>query len=117
MHGRCADRSLAVHPVPSENIPGRPLVVGLGQELQQHQTIYVLIDTGARLDSGGNSFVSLADSDSNFAVAEQVIDPKGTVTFRIGESWYHDDPCGFVPCVRAACEGECLFDWPRPLTD
>ena len=67
---------------PSENIPGRPSVVVLGPELQQHQTIYVRIETGARLDSGGNSFVSLADSDSNFAVAEQVIVPKCTVTFQ-----------------------------------
>ena len=66
------DNSLAVHPVPSENIPGRPLVVVMGLELQQHHTKNVLVDTGARLDYGGNSLVSLADSDFNFAVAEEV---------------------------------------------
>ena len=55
----------------------------VGPELQQHQTIYVLIDTGARLDSRGNSLV--ADSDPNFAVAEQVIVPKGTMTFQESE--------------------------------
>ena len=85
MPGRHEDSSLAVHPVPSENIPGRPLVVVLGPGLQQRQTKNVLIDTGARLDSGGNSFVSLADSDPNFAVTEQGIVPTGTVTFQEGE--------------------------------
>ena len=84
MLGWYADGSLAVHPVPSENIPGRPLVVVLGPELPRHQTIYVLIDTGARLDSGCNSLVSRADSDSDVAVAEQAIGPKGTVTFQEG---------------------------------
>ena len=84
MPGRCADGSLAVHPVTSENTPGRPWVVG-PRELEQNQTIYVLIDTGAELDSSDNSPASLADSDSNFAVAEQVVVPKGTVTFRVGE--------------------------------
>ena len=43
-----------------------------------------LIDTGARLGSGGNSLVSLADSDSDIAVAEHIV-PKGTVTFQEGE--------------------------------
>ena len=37
------------------------------------------------MDSSGNSLVGLVDSDSNVAVAEQVIFPKGTVTFRVGE--------------------------------
>ena len=41
MPGWFADSSLA-DPVPSEHIPGRLLVVVLGPELQQHQTIYVL---------------------------------------------------------------------------
>ena len=37
------------------------------------------------MGSGGNSLVSLADSDSDIAVAEKVIVPKGTVTFQEGE--------------------------------
>ena len=70
MPGRCADGSVAVHPVTSENIPGRPLVVVLAPELQQNQTIHVLIGTGPGLDSSGSSLVSPVDSDSNSAVAE-----------------------------------------------
>ena len=37
------------------------------------------------MGSGGNSLVSLEDSDSDIAVAEQVIVPKGTVTLQEGE--------------------------------
>ena len=37
------------------------------------------------MGSGGNSLVSLADSDSDIAVVEQVFVPKGTVTFQEGE--------------------------------
>ena len=85
MHGQYADGSLAVHPVTSENIPGRTLVVVLTPELQQDQTVYVLIDAGSVLDSSGNSLAGLVNSDSNFAVAEQVIVPNGTVIFRAGE--------------------------------
>ena len=54
-----ADGSIAIHPVTSEDIPGRTLVVGLAPELQQNQTICVLIDTGAGLDSSGRSLVGL----------------------------------------------------------
>ena len=72
--------------VTSENIPGRTWVVVLAPELQQNQTVYVPIDTRAVLDSSGNSLVGLVDSDSNFAVADQIIFPKGTtVTFQVGE--------------------------------
>ena len=86
MHAWTVDGSLAVHPVTSENIPGRTWVVVLAPELQQNQTEYVLIDTGAVLDSSGNSLVGLVDSVSNFAVVEQLFVPKGTtVTFRVGE--------------------------------
>ena len=76
MHVQNEDGSLAVHPVTSENVPGVP-------ELQQKQTVCVLIDAGAVLSSSGNSLVGLVDSDSNFAVAEQVSVPDGTVTFRV----------------------------------
>ena len=49
----------AVHPVTSENIPGRTLVVVSAPELQKNQPMYVLIDAGSVLDSSGNSFVVL----------------------------------------------------------
>ena len=49
------------------------------------EPLFVPIDAGAGLDFGSNSLVNLADSDSNFAVAEQVFVPQGTVTFRVGE--------------------------------
>ena len=61
------------------------LVVVLAPELQQDQTVYVLIDAGSVLDSSGNSLADLVNSDSNFAVAEKVIVPNGTVTFRVCE--------------------------------
>ena len=73
MHGQYADGSLVVHPVISEDIPGRTLVVVLAPELQQDQTVYVLIDAGSVLDSSGNTLAGLVNSDSNFAVAEEVI--------------------------------------------
>ena len=68
MPGQDADGSIAVHPVTSEDIPGRTLVVGLAPELQQNQPMYVLIDTGGGVDSGSNSLRSLADNDPSFAV-------------------------------------------------
>ena len=67
MHGQYAD-GLAVHQVTSENISGRTLVVVLDQELYPHQTVYVLIDVGAVLDSSGNCFVGLVESDSNLTL-------------------------------------------------
>ena len=73
-----ADGRIAVHPVTTEDIPVRTLVVGLAPELQQNQTIHALIVAGAGLDSSDTSLVGLTDSDSNFAVAEQVIDPTGS---------------------------------------
>ena len=85
MHGQYADGSLVGHPVTSENIPGRTSVVVLAQEWQQDQTVFVLIDEGSVLDSSGNSLAGLVNSDSNFAAAEQVIVPNGTVSFRVGE--------------------------------
>ena len=53
--------------------------------LQQNQTIFVLVDTGAGLNSSCNSLGGLTDSDSKLVVGERVIDPKGTGTFRTGE--------------------------------
>ena len=80
-----ADCSIAVHPVTSEDISGRTLIVVWALELQQNPTEYVLIDGGVLLDSSGNSLVGLVYSDSNFVVTEPVIVPKGTLTFRVGE--------------------------------
>ena len=68
--GQDADGSIAVHPVTSEDIPGRTLIVVWAPELQQCPMVYVLIDAGAVLDSSGNSLVGLVDSDSNFVVTE-----------------------------------------------
>ena len=70
MPGQDADGSIAVHPVTSEDIPGRTLIVVWAPELQQSPMVYVLIDAGAVLDSSGNSLVGLVDSDSNFVVTE-----------------------------------------------
>ena len=75
-----------VRPATSENIPGRTLVVLLALELQQDQTVYVLVDAGSVLDSSGNSLAGTVNSDSNFAVEEQVIVPNGTVTLPVGEA-------------------------------
>ena len=47
---------------------------------------FFLIDARAVLDYSGNPFVGLAGRDVNFAVAEQVIVPNGTVTFPAGEA-------------------------------
>ena len=58
----------------------------LDQELHPNQTAFFLIDARAVLDSSGNPFVGLAGRDVNFAVAEQVIVPNGTVTFPDGEA-------------------------------
>ena len=85
LHGQYADGSLVVHPVTSENIPGRTLVVVLAPELQQDQTVYVLSDAGSVLDSSAQFPRGLVNSDSNFAVAERVLVPNGTVTFPVGE--------------------------------
>ena len=57
------------------------MVVVLDQKLHPNQTVYVLVDARAVLDSSGKPFVVLAGSDFNFAVAEQVTVPKDTVTF------------------------------------
>ena len=81
-----ADGSFAVHPVISENVSWRTLVVVLDQELHPNQTVYVLFDARAVLDSSGKPFVNLAGSDFKFAVAEQVIVPNGTVTFPAGKA-------------------------------
>ena len=85
MHGQHADGRLVVHPVTSENIAGRTLVVVLAPKLQKNQTVYALVDEGSVLDSSGNSLAGLVNSDSNVAVAEEVFVPNGTVTFPAGE--------------------------------
>ena len=54
MHGQYAEGTLTVHPVTSENIPGRTLVVLLAPKLQQDYTVHVLIGAGSVLDSSGN---------------------------------------------------------------
>ena len=109
-HGQHADRSPTVHPVTSEHIPGRTLVVVLAPDMQQNQTIYVHIDTGAGLDSSGNSLVGLTDMDSNFAVAEKVVDPKGTGSFWIGEiSITTTLVISFLVSVPLARENACLI--------
>ena len=54
--GQDADGSIAVHPVTSEDIPGRTLIVVWALELQQSPV----------LDSSGNSLVGLVNSDSIF---------------------------------------------------
>ena len=76
----------SVHPVTPENVSWRTLVVVLDQELHPNQTVCVLNDARAVLDSSGNPFVGLAGSGFNFAVAEQFIVPNGTVTFPAGEA-------------------------------
>ena len=48
--------------------------------------VHSLLHARAVLDSSGNPFVGLAGRDVNFAVAEQVIVPNGTVTFLAGEA-------------------------------
>ena len=59
----------------------------LDQELYPNQTVYVLVDARAVLDSSGNPFAGLAGSDFKFAVAEQVFVPSDTdVTFPAGEA-------------------------------
>ena len=85
-HAEYADGSFAVCPAASENVSWRTLVVVLDQELHPNQTVYILIDARAVLDSSSNPFVGLAGRDVNFAVAEQVIVPNGTVTFLAGEA-------------------------------
>ena len=72
-HAENADGSFAVHPVTSENVSWRFLVVVSDQELHPNQIEYILIDARTVLDSSGNPFVGLAGRDVNFAVAEQVI--------------------------------------------
>ena len=69
------DGNFTVHPVSSENVSWRTLVVVLDQELHPNQTVYVLIDARAVLDSSGKPFVGLAGIDFNLAVAEQVVVP------------------------------------------
>ena len=68
-HAENADGSSAVHRVISEIVSRRILVVVLDQELRPNQTVYVLIDARAVLDSSGKPFVGLAGSDFNFALA------------------------------------------------
>ena len=92
-----ADGSFAVHPVISENVSRRMLVVLLDQELHPNQNVYVLTDARAVLDSSGKPFVGLAASDINCAVAEQVIIPNDTVTFLPSEG-----PCSLL-ARNASC--------------
>ena len=82
-HAKYADGSFAVHPVTSENVSWRTLVVVLDQELHPNQTVHILIDARAVRDSSGNPFVGLAGRDVNFVVAEQVIVPNGSVAFQV----------------------------------
>ena len=72
----------AIHPVTSENVSWRTLVVVLDQELHPNQSG----QARAVRDSSGNPFVGLAGSDVNLAVAEQVIVPNGTVTLPAGDA-------------------------------
>ena len=53
-------------------------------ELQQNQTAYAFIDEGSPSESIGSSLVGRGNSGSNVAVTEQVIVPRGTVTFPEG---------------------------------
>ena len=69
-HAETADGSFADPPVTPENVLWRTLVVGLDQELHPNQTVYILINAIAALDSSGKPFVGLAGSEFNFAVAE-----------------------------------------------
>ena len=85
-HAEYVDGSFAVHPVISENVSWRTLVVVLDQELHPNQTVYVLIDARAALDSSVKLFVGLAGSDFNFSVAEQVVVPDDTMTFVASEA-------------------------------
>ena len=85
-HAEYVDGSLAVHPVISENVSWRTLVVVLDQELHPNQTVYILIDARAALDSSVKLFVGLAGSDFNFSVAEQVVVPNDTMTFVASEA-------------------------------
>ena len=74
---RLLDLELGARMQSTRMAPGRTLVVVLAPELHQNQTIYVHVDTGVGLNFRGNSLVGLADNDSTFVVAKQVIVPKG----------------------------------------
>ena len=62
-HAEYADDSFAVHPLISENVSWRSLVVVLDQELHPKQIVYVLFDARGVLESSGKPFVGLAGSD------------------------------------------------------
>ena len=81
-HGQYADGNLAVHPVTSESLPARTLIVMWASEWQQNQTVYALVDEGSLLDPGG---ASLGNRDSNVVMEGQVTVPGGTVTFSVVE--------------------------------
>ena len=84
-HAEYMGGSFAVLPVISEGVSWRTLVVVLDQELHPNQTVYVLIDARAVLDSS-KLFVFLAGTDFNLAVAEPVVVPNDTVTFPARET-------------------------------
>ena len=78
-HEQYAEGSLVVHPVNSENIPGRTMVIVLDPEWQQNQAVYARIDEGSLLDSSRNFLAGLGNRDSNVVVVEQVLVPNGTL--------------------------------------
>ena len=82
-HAEYADASFAVHPLTSENVSWRTVVVLLDQEFHPNQTVYILIDARAVLDSSGSSFEGLAGRDVKLC-------HRGT-SYR--SEWYRDLPC------------------------
>ena len=79
-HAEYADDSFASHPGTSENVSFCTLVVVLDQELHPNETVYVLVDARAVLDSSSNPFVGLAGSDTQFC--------RGGTSYR--SEWYRD---------------------------
>ena len=110
--GQDTDDSITVHKVTSEDIPGHIFIVGWAPELQQNPMVYVFFDAGAVLDCSGNSVVGMVDTDSNFVVTEQVVVPKGTLTFRVGEG---STPTIIVISFSAACGEKCLVQATQRL--
>ena len=78
-HGQHAD---AVHPITSESLPARAMIVMWASEWHQNQTVYALIEEGSLLDPGG---AGLGHRDSSVVMEGRVTVSGGIVTFSVGE--------------------------------